>query len=103
MVRCYPYLKVGSRACDYNRPAQDKPGHQLIALDSRHHPAHGSDHEAAQDRLNKAEFHQPSLMGSRYGRADKAPADECQRSKLRGGQIRGIGHAFHSFPILPPP
>ena len=77
--------------------------HQLVALGARHHSAHGSDHEAAQDRLDQTEFDQPGLMRFWYGRADKATADQCQRSKLRRSQIRGIGHAFHGFPILPSP
>ena len=74
---------------------------RLLPLGARHHPAHGRDHQAAQDRLDQAEFDQPDLMRFGYGCANEAAANQCQRSKLRGGQIRGIGHAVHGSPILP--
>src|ERR1700744_2004918 len=103
MIMCYPTWEMGSDACNYNQSARETPVNQreaFIALGARHHPTHRCDHQAAQDRLDQAEFDQPGLMRFGYGYANEAAADQCQRSKLRGGQIRGIGHAVHGSPIL---
>jgi hypothetical protein len=93
---------MGSNARNYNCSGGYIPVHrqkEFIILGARHHPAHGCDHQAAQDRLDQAEFNKTGLMRFGYGRTDKAAADQCQRSKLRGGQIRDIGHAVHGSPI----